>query len=206
VRNTGDLSGTYMLQLEINGEVVQTKQVSLAGQGSVTVSMTVSEEAAGIYNVIIDDLSVTFTVISAVEPAPELNVSNLSITPVEVKIGETVNINVLAANTGNLEGNLTLTLKVDGIMVTTREITLDGGTSQNVTFTHTEEKAGDYIVDVNGQQSEFTVKEAAPLAEEEQISETNGVRWPLVGGIIGAAVVVAGLLAYLAISRRRTVQ
>ncbi|HEY90579.1 MAG TPA: PKD domain-containing protein [Dehalococcoidia bacterium] len=205
VRNTGDLSGTYLLQLDINGEVVQTKQVALDGQGSITVPMIVSAEAAGVYNVIIDDLSGTFTVTSVVEPvllsAAEFNVSNLSITPAEVETGETVNVSVLAANTGATEGTLTLILKVSGILVTTRDITLDGGDSQNVTFTHSEGIAGDYIVDVNGQQSEFTVK----VAEEEE-SETNGVQWPLVGGIIGAAVVVAGLLAYMAISRRRATQ
>jgi uncharacterized membrane protein len=168
--------------------------------------MTVPGEAAGVYNVIIEDLSGTFTVISAVEQAPEFNVSNLSITPDEVEAGETVNISVLAANTGDIEGTLDLTLTVGGIPVTTRAITLDSGDSQNVTFTHSEEQAGDYIVDVNGQQSEFTVKEAVPVADEEETTETNGVQWPLVGGIIGAVVVVAGLLAYLAVSRRRTVQ
>jgi len=68
VTNTGDLSGSYEVTLKIDKVAVATQDVTLEGGASQTVTFTTSKDAAGTYNVNVDDLSDTLTVKAA--PAP----------------------------------------------------------------------------------------------------------------------------------------
>jgi hypothetical protein len=72
ITNTGDLTGTYELALSIDGVVVDTREVSLAGGASQTVAFTTAQYSAATYTVKIDELSGTFTVgpVGAPGPAP----------------------------------------------------------------------------------------------------------------------------------------
>ena len=69
VANTGDLSGTHDVTLNIDGAVFETKQVTLDSHGSQTVSFTLSLDTAGTYNISIGTLSAVLTVIEP-DPAP----------------------------------------------------------------------------------------------------------------------------------------
>ncbi len=84
-----------------------------------------------------------FTVLAYTRPAAFV-ASDLSISPAEVDIGETVTISVLVTNIGDLTGSYEVSLKVDNVVVATKEITLAGGASQKVTFTTTKDVAGTY--------------------------------------------------------------
>lgn len=198
VQNTGDLSGTYTLQLEVNGEVVETKEISLAGHGSVTVHFTVTAEVAGVLGVSIDGLTGRFTVTAPPVPPPTKEAvfvtSNLSVTPALVEPGETVTISIQVANRGDEEGSYLVELKIDGVVVQAERVTLAGGASQTVTFTTSQDKAGIYLVDINGLSQSFTV-------ERREVVVPPGPNWPLIGGIIGGVVVV-GLLVFFFMRRR----
>ena len=137
------------------------------------------------------------------EPTPAaFTVSDVSVSPASVDAAETVTISATIANTGEESGTYTVTLKVNGVVASTREVTLAGGASQKVIFTHSEYMAGSYIVDVNGETATFTVKkvEVAPPEEEEE-EEVEEVpapagqnRWWIVALISAAAVLGAGLI------------
>lgn len=132
-------------------------------------------------------------------PAPAaFAVSDLTVSPAEVDIGETVTITALVSNTGELSGSYEVTLKIDGVAVATDEVTLAGGASQEVTFTTAKDAAGTYTVDVNGLAGEFVVREA-PAPPPPPAPPVN---WGLIGGII-AAVVVIGIVLWLVLARRR---
>ena len=133
--------------------------------------------------------------------------SSLSISPLEVDVGETVTIGIMVSNTGEEEGSYTITLKINGVAEETKEITLAGGASETVTFTTARDKAGIYSVDVDGLTDSFTVKEEEeaapatappPTAPPEAKPEMN---WPVLGGIIGGVIVV-GLLIFFLIRRK----
>ncbi len=62
VANTGDLSGSYEVTLKINNTTVETKDVTLAGGASQTVTFTTTQDVAGTYTVDVNGLSDTFTV------------------------------------------------------------------------------------------------------------------------------------------------
>ena len=115
------------------------------------------------------------------------SLSSLDITPMEVDIGESVTVSVVVTNTGDLEGTYEVTLRIDGVVVATQEVTLAAGASQTVTFTVAEDVAGTYTVGIDGFSDTFVVKTIR--------------NWWLIGGII-AAVVAAGLVTYLFFIRR----
>jgi predicted GH43/DUF377 family glycosyl hydrolase len=99
-----------------------------------------------------------FTILSYTRPAVFVS-SGLSVTPTEVNIGGSVTISVLIANAGNLTGSYEVALKIDNVVVATKEVTLAGGASQKVTFTTSKDVAGTYSVDVSGLTGSFAVKE-----------------------------------------------
>jgi hypothetical protein len=70
VANTGDLAGTYDVNLIINNTVVETKQVELDGHSSQLVTFTVSKDNVGLYKIQIGTLSGQFIVKVVSEPAP----------------------------------------------------------------------------------------------------------------------------------------
>jgi len=62
ITNTGDLTGDYQAILKINGSVIATKKVTLAGDISQKVTFTTSKDAGGTYTVGLGGLSGTLTV------------------------------------------------------------------------------------------------------------------------------------------------
>ena len=167
---------------------------------------TMSEDSAG--NLAVSDED-TFTT-SGEAPAAVFSASDLSISPSEVNIGETVTISVLVANSGNAAGDYEVTLKINDVAEATKDVTVAAGASEEVTFTTAKDVAGSYSVDFNGLSGSFTVKEevapptappatAPPEAAPPEVEPP--INWPLVGGII-AAVIVAALISFM-VSRRR---
>jgi len=143
-----------------------------------------------------------------IPPAPAaFSVSYLSVSPrLEVEPGETVAITVLVANTGGESGSYTVVLKIDGVKEAEETVTVAAGESQDVSFSLTRDEPGTYSVAVDGLSGSFTVVAPPEGEEEEEEVPTEpepGFNWPLYGGIIGVAVIVAGLLIYVFVFRRR---
>ncbi len=193
VANTGGLSASYKVTLEVDTVAVDSRSITLDGGASVIVPFTTSRDVAGTYAVSVDGLSGTFKVktppvVPEVKPAA-FTVSQLSISPAEVEIGETVTISVLVANTGDLSGSYEVALKIDGVAVATGDVTLEGGASQKVIFTTSRDTAGTYAISVEGRQGTLVVKSPAALN-----------LWVIIGPIMG--VIVIGLLVWWMIRRR----
>ncbi len=158
----------------------------------------------------------TFAVLAYAYPAAFV-VSNLSITPDEVDIGQEVAISVRITNTGNLEGTYQVVLTLDDQVEATQDITLAGGARITITFKISKDAADTYSVSIGDLSGSFVVKpaavsEPAPASTSEPASESEPaptypsspaqpVNWTVLGGVI-AAVVASGLLIFL-LARRR---
>ena len=92
-------------------------------------------------------------------PLVDFKVTNLQITPNEVKPGEEVTVSVLVTNAGREAGSYDVVLKVNGSVENTKTVMLGGGESIEVKFKISSEKAGTYIVEVADLKGEFKVKE-----------------------------------------------
>jgi len=187
ITNTGELAGSYKVTLSIDNAVMATREVTLEGGTSKEVTFTAAKDVAGTYAVTVDGLSGTFVVRGPTTFAT----SELSITPAEVDIGEEVTITTLITNTGKLAGSYKLTLSIDNAVVATREVTLEGGASEEVTFTAVKDVAGTCAVTVDGLSGTFMVR-----------TPPKPINWWLPGGIITACIVLV-VVIYLAVIRRR---
>jgi hypothetical protein len=185
VANTGDAKGIYEVTLKINGVIEETKKVDVDAGASKTVTFTVVRDVAGSYAVAVDGLTGSFSVV-----APAMfSLSNLSVTPQEVKPKEAVTITVSVANTGGTQGSYTVVLKIDEVKEAEKTVTVAAGSSQSVSFTVTRDVAGTYAVVVDGLIGSFSVTPPVKL------------NWPVVGGIIGGVVII-GLLVFYFLRRR----
>jgi hypothetical protein len=119
---------------------------------------------------------------------------------------------VLIHNTGDGSGSYTATLKINGVVEATKEVTLNAGASEEVVFTTAKNVAGGYSVEIDGISGSFAVKEKPapppppPSAPEAPTAPTPSpaleIKWPLILGIAGGVVVV-GLIILFVIRRRR---
>ena len=145
------------------------------------------------------------------EPAPEpvtFSLSSLITSPNEVALGESVAISVEVTNIGGETGNYKVTLKIDGVMEASREILVNAGASQKITFTTSKDLPGTYAVDINGLSGIFVVmgeasSPLAPLAPPPAPAEPGN--WPVLRGVT-AGVFVIGLIIFLLsfyLSRRK---
>ncbi|UCG54654.1 MAG: hypothetical protein JSV32_00070, partial [Dehalococcoidia bacterium] len=197
ITNIGYLTGSYPVTLKIDNEAVATKDVTLAGGTSQTVTFTTAKDITGTYSVNVNGLSGTFTLKRVHLPA-NFTTSTLNISPTEVGTGKKVTISVRINNTGDLTGIYPVTLEIDNEEVATKDVTLAGGTSQTVTFTTTKYVDGIYSVNVNGVSGTFTVK---TVLEPTAVS-AKPFNWRIIGYIM-AALVVVGLDVYFLIRKSR---
>jgi len=108
--NTGEAVGTKVIILKENDMAIEEKTVTLEPGESTTVTFQIVPAVADIYNVSVDGLSGSFV---AYEPgAPDIKVEDLTITPVDPYVGETVSISVTATNYGSVAGSKTITCEV----------------------------------------------------------------------------------------------
>ncbi len=162
VNNQGDLTGTYEVSLNLDSATVQTKNVTLNGGSSETVSFTIVPDAIGEHQVSIGDMLATFVVKKPLSPAA-FTVNELTVNPLLADSGENVDVSVLVKNTGDLSGTYQAILAVDDIAIETKEITLDGAGSLTISFSFTSDTVGQHKVSIGGLVEPFEVKSPPPL-------------------------------------------
>jgi len=152
-----------------------------------------------------------FAALAHLPPEPEPNpamfsLGSFTISPDKVTLGESVTISVEVTNTGEEAGNYTVTLKIDGGIKAIKDVTLNAGASEEVTFTTVKDLPGGYAVDVNGLNGTFEVLEepssAPPTPPTPPLASTSPINWPVLWGVIGGVVLV-GLVIFL-LARRKT--
>lgn len=92
---------------------------------------------------------------------PKFSVSNLTITPNKVKVGEPVSINIIVSNNGVQQGKYSVVLRIGGVVENITDLTLPPGASQTASFIVVKDASGDYYADIDGLGGFFT---AIPLA------------------------------------------
>jgi len=92
-------------------------------------------------------------------PGAEFKVSNLVISPTEVNPGQLVTITCTAANIGAAAGSYTVHL--EGDFMAEREVTLEPGQSEAVSFEVTPAEVKTFHVSVNGLTGSFIATEEA---------------------------------------------
>ena len=88
---------------------------------------------------------------------PKFSVSNLSITPNSVKVGEPVNISIYVTNNGMQTGKYSVVLRIGGVVENISDMTLSPGANQTASFVVVKDTPGDYYADIDGLGGFFNV-------------------------------------------------
>ncbi|MBA7669045.1 hypothetical protein ES703_77171 [subsurface metagenome] len=142
VENVGETEGIYHAVLTIDGVEVETKDIPIIAGAKQDISFQLTEDMPGTYKIELGELIGTLKVLS---PA-QFRVDQLTITPDEIKPGETVSIRADLENTGEAEGIYQVVLKVNGRVRETRDITLAGGVKKEISFQITEDTPGICVI------------------------------------------------------------
>jgi outer membrane biosynthesis protein TonB len=70
ISNTGEIAGNFYVALSINSVPIATKEITLAGGASQTITFTASGDTAGTYSVDVNGKTGQFTVKAAPIPTP----------------------------------------------------------------------------------------------------------------------------------------
>jgi hypothetical protein len=81
---------------------------------------------------------------------PIFSVSNLTITPNQVKAGEPITISAIVSNNGSEAGTYSMVLRINGMVENIIDLMLSPGASQATTFTVVKDIGGEYYVEVDG--------------------------------------------------------
>lgn len=90
------------------------------------------------------------------------SISNLTITPNQVKAGEPVTISAIVSNNGSQAGRYSVVLRINGLVENITELALPPGGSQATTFTVIKEDGGEYYAELDGLGGSFIVIPLVP--------------------------------------------
>ncbi|KXA89357.1 hypothetical protein AKJ62_03310 [candidate division MSBL1 archaeon SCGC-AAA259D14] len=152
VKNVGGMEGTRTLELNA-GEEIETKRVTISPGEDKRVSFSVSKHESGTYSLRIENLSSSFTVL---KPAT-LEFSGLSVSENEVFMNGSVEVSVTVKNVGDLEGEKTVTLFLNGEPAKGKEVDLSPNQTGTVVFNLSEIPVGNYTVGVDNLSKTFNV-------------------------------------------------
>jgi hypothetical protein len=163
VTNSGGLVGNVTLNLEINTEIKNAVNVTLAGNSSETIEFTDIEDAAGIYTVQIGNLNGTFTIKEIPPGLSQIVLSDLKVDPYECWVNDIINVTATAQNQASPSENQTqpdrlrINVTVDDLVVDSKVIELEAGATQTVHFTVNATSEGKHTVKLNTLSGSFLV-------------------------------------------------
>ncbi|MBN1643880.1 MAG: hypothetical protein JW856_03590 [Dehalococcoidales bacterium] len=164
VHNLGNMAGNYSLTLKIDDVEEATKSGTVEPGASQEVTFQVVRDTAGTYQVSLNGSSGSFIItenIVEVKPA-SFTISQLSVTPATVSAGTPVTVSLTVTNSGETAGKYFLLLKVNNTLETTKQLSLNAGESQQVSFEITKKIAGSYEISIGSNTAGFVV-ESKPL-------------------------------------------
>jgi hypothetical protein len=183
VTNIGDMPGSYSLQLLLNNRILNTEPFELGGGESQEVNYLVSIDKAGRYTISLGNRSVVVTVLEKIveepdeEPEPSgdsddteeptanvtkpspaaFSLSGLTLDRSTLRSGEKITVTVTVKNTGEQSGTYNLPLNVNNTIEDIQVVTLKGGEEQEIVFTLTGARQGEYELTVGDLKATFTV-------------------------------------------------
>lgn len=182
VVNVGQTEGTYHAVLMINGLEAEATDITLNAGAKKDISFQITKDTPGPYKIEIGNLVGTLKVL---KPA-EFKIVNHSITPNPSKVGETVEIKIDVQNLGEADGTYVASLKVDGKIVETKQITLGGGATRSVSFIVSRSSPGTYEIEIGG------VKDTMEIIQPVRLPNGTFLVKKLIGGL-GKLTVKNGL-------------
>jgi hypothetical protein len=157
VTNIGEVEGNETVNLEINGALKDTTNITLVGNSSDIVAFADIENLVGTYSVQVGSLSGNFTIKEAPPESSKIVLSDLRVNPYEAWIDEPVNVTAIAKNPSSLPDKLMVKITVDDITVASQVVELDAGASQTISFVVNATTEGKHTLKMNTLSGSFMI-------------------------------------------------
>jgi len=136
--NTGDADGSTTVEFQVNGETLDTQEVELAAEQSMTVSFDVDTSALQpgefTHAIVAGDASVEGTLTLAEVLPATFEVSNLDPVDATVDIGTMLTVSADVTNTGDEAGETSVEFRLNGSTQDAQQLQLGAGATETVTF------------------------------------------------------------------------
>ncbi len=169
--NMGDIDGNYTLTVYVNGKPVVVKTVTVNAHETKTITFNYTLNEPGTYNITVNEME--GTTITVYRPA-NITLSNLTITPRAGTAPLTIKISCTLTNNGDVPGDYTAELKVNGVTVQTQTVIIPAGQTINVEFNWTLQ-AGTYNVTI-GNLKPVTVTVASAIKLSDLVAASKSVK------------------------------
>lgn len=163
LRNVAVTPVTYCCCLKCGGEEVKTRDITIAGSTTETVTFTLSKDTGGKYEV--ELLGHSYDLI--VKKPANFVVTGLSISPNPVKAGKEATVTALVSNLGDIAGTYDLRLLLDGAVYHTASIELAAHDNYEVSMEVSRDSAGSYTVAIGDKKETLEVIE--PVSRESSV-------------------------------------
>ncbi|MFC5135289.1 MULTISPECIES: CARDB domain-containing protein [Haloferacaceae] len=184
LENAGDRAGDLDVELTSDGPVELTENVSVPpGEDQTTLDPTFDE--AGEYRIAVNGVGAGTLTVTA-PPDPE--VTNATVDPEVILVGDSVDITATVGNDGGRNGGLVVDSEIDGETDRKRTVSVDGGGSENVTFTKRFDRPGEYAVSVNG------VDAGTVVVETPADPEVTDATIPVDSVLVNESVDISGVV------------
>ncbi len=174
VTNVGDQAGNESVALAVDDTPLSAKTLQLSGGESTSVVFTTTDLTEGNHTIAIGDAtgSVRVTLEKPSQDA-ELQLTDLATSRKEAEIGDPIVVSIVATNIGDVAGEFTLNLLVNGEQKETRVVSLGGGESTTAQFEIVENAEGTYEVSIGDLTTSFSItSNAQPIKPAEfQVSQ-----------------------------------
>jgi hypothetical protein len=180
VTNLGFSQGDYTAVLNLSDGTQASQALTVAASATETLVLSAVKSAPGLSTGLLEIGRARADVM--VNP---IVLSNLTVKPLEPAPDENIRVQVEAANLSAETVSTPLDLSIDGVVESSRSLTLEGGASETVTFLVSRDTEATYELTVGNLSQQFTVKSPLPLA--------------LIGvgaaGLLGLAGLIVGVIA-----------
>jgi oligopeptide transport system substrate-binding protein len=154
ITNDGELAGSYKVILKVNGNEINSNEVSLGPGESIAKTASFSPDTSGMNQIEFCGMTQNIKVL---KPA-EFKATSLKVNPTSLITGESANIEAVITNTGEITDTLPVALMVDGVEKESKSITLSPGGQNSVNFTLSPNVEGACNISVSGASASLIVK------------------------------------------------
>ena len=225
IRNRATTSASGVMSLLVNEEVVAQRDLEVEPRGTTSETFVLTEDTLGLYQVearqglspdiVTDVLKGQFLVTRKRSPA-SWQISRLEVVPQPAQPQEPLSLSFLLSNLGQQEGEITITVAVDGMPELEQKLRVGPETTRQVALPLQGRPEGTYVVAVNESEIPFTVvgvaeeppvpEPTAPVTEDVPEEQASGL-WlfaTAVAALVALVGAVYGLTRWRRAHRRRT--
>lgn len=202
VSNAGSTAATDVVELAVNGTVVDRTTVTVGAESNETVTFERTFQQPGTFALSVGGVdagtvSVTAPTTGNESTAGGFRVANVSLSPAVIQPGEATTITANVTNRGESTGTFRAELSVGGVVVEERAVRVAPGATERVAFERSFDRRGGYEVAVSG-----VAAESGSLRVESATTTSMRRYGSEYGWLLGAATIPTLGGAFVAARRR----